>query len=143
MKSMGSSLVIMGTVLVISLLGLVTSLLLVMGVKIEHITLLIPWQVFHGIIILACFVGGIYQAMHFTVLATTEDTFHACLSLFPVVTGIFVIFLWVFVQQLSIRLKYKQQRENEERRRMQHLPLFMEACQGRKMKTQRGMVTEV
>ena len=69
MKSMRKSLVIMGTVLVTSLVGLVTCLLLVMGVKTEQVQLLIPWQVFHAVIILACFVGGFYQAMHYTVLA--------------------------------------------------------------------------
>ena len=78
-RNMKSSLIVMGTVLVISLVGLLTCLLLVMGVKTEQVQLLIPWQVFHVIIIAACFVGGFYQAMHYTVLAEREDTLKACL----------------------------------------------------------------
>ena len=36
-----------------------------------------------------------HQALHFTVLAEKKDTLRACLALFPVVAGIFFIFLWV------------------------------------------------
>jgi hypothetical protein len=110
LKSMRSSLILMTMIMVISLVGLVTCLLLVMGVKTGQVQLFLPWQVYHAVIILACFVGGFYQAMHYTVLAEREDTFKACLSLFPVVAGIFGVFFWVFVNQLFSRMKNKRQR---------------------------------
>jgi len=109
MASMRDSLAIMGGGLVVSFLGLLTCLLLVVGVKTEHRLLLLPWQVYHATAILACLGGGFYQALHFTVLAEDENTFHACLALFPVVAGIFLAFLWVLVYQLALRLRYRRQ----------------------------------
>ena len=109
METMMGSLALMGAVLVITFIGLLTCLLLILGVKTEQRLLLLPWQLYHGAIILGCFGGGLYQAVHYTVLADGDDTFLACLALFPVVGGIFFIFLWVLVHQLAIRLRYRRQ----------------------------------
>merc|ERR1719483_1326669 len=55
MGTMLGSLTLMGAVLVIAFLGLLTCLLLIMGVKTEQRLLLLPWQLYHATVILACF----------------------------------------------------------------------------------------
>ena len=109
MQTMMGSLALMGTVLVIAFIGLLTCLLLILGVKTEQRLLLLPWQVYHATIILGCFGGGFYQALHFSVLAERDDSLLACLALFPVVGGIFFIFIWLLVHQLVVRMRYRRQ----------------------------------
>ena len=109
MQTMMGSLVLMGTVLVIAFIGLLTCLLLILGIKTEQRLLLLPWQLYHAAIILGCFGGGFYQALHFSVLTERDDSLLACLSLFPVVGGIFFIFIWLLVHQQAIRMRYRRQ----------------------------------
>ena len=99
--SLNDSLIILGIVLVVSLVGLVTSLLVVVGVRTEQAKLLLPWRVVHGTVILACYTGGLYQALHYTILVQHQDIVSACLSVCPVVAGIFITFLWVITNQLA------------------------------------------
>ena len=101
-ESMKTSLMIMGILLVISLVGVLTSLLLSLGVKTQHMCLVYPWQVYHVMVVVVCIVGGVYQAIHFTL---EGDTLLGWLSLFPLVTGIFLIFLSILTQQLAIRIR--------------------------------------
>ena len=112
------SLAVMGAVLVITFMGLLTCLLLILGVRTEQRLLLLPWQIFHCGVILACFGGGLYQVLHFTVLSDGSDAFQACFALFPLVGGLFFIFIWVLVHQLAIRLRYRRQMDRviEEKR---------------------------
>ena len=120
METMMDSLAVMGAVLVITFLGLLTCLLLILGVRTEQRLLLLPWQLYHCGVILASFGGGIYQILHFTVLSSRkeEESFQACFALFPIVGGLFFIFIWVLVHQLAIRLRYRGQMERviEEKR---------------------------
>ena len=67
------SLLILAGVLAITFVGLVTNLLLVVGVKTEQRLLLLPWLLYHVIFVLACLGGGLYLALHFTVLSDHED----------------------------------------------------------------------
>ena len=118
METMMDSLAVMGAVLVITFMGLLTCLLLILGVRTEQRLLLLPWQLYHLGVILACFGGGLYQVLYFTVLTDGKDAFHACFALFPVVGGLFFIFIWVLVHQLAIRLRYRRHMERviEEKR---------------------------
>ena len=118
METMMDSLAVMGAVLVVTFMGLLTCLLLILGVRTEQRLLLLPWQLYHLGVILACFGGGLYQVLHFTVLTDGKDAFQACFALFPIVTGLFVIFIWVLVHQLAIRLRYRLHMERviEEKR---------------------------
>ena len=118
METMMDSLAVMGAVLVITFMGLLTCLLLILGVRTEQRLLLLPWQLYHLGVILACFGGGLYQVLYFTVLTDGRDAFHACFALFPVVGGLFFIFIWVLVHQLAIRLRYRRHMERviEEKR---------------------------
>ena len=109
MGTMLGSLTLMGAVLVITFLGLLTCLLLIMGVKTEQRLLLLPWQLYHATVILACFGGGLYEAVYYAVLGEEEDKFLASMALFPIVGGIFVIFIWALVQQFFIRMRYRRQ----------------------------------
>ena len=88
---------------------LLTCLLLILGIKTEQHLLLLPWQLYHGAIILGCFGGGLYQALHYTVLAEREDSLLAYYALFPVAGGIFFLFIWLLVHQLAIRMRYRRQ----------------------------------
>ena len=112
------SLAVMGAVLVITFMGLLTCLLLILGVRTEQRLLLLPWQLYHCGVILACFGGGLYQILHFTVLSDGKDSFQAAFALFPFVGGLFFIFIWVLVHQLAIRLRYRRQMDRviEEKR---------------------------
>ena len=95
--------------LVLTFLGLITNLLLVIGAKTERRFLLLPWLVYHVLFVLACLGGGLYLALHFTVLAEEEEDYvSAVASLFPIVFGIFFIFVWILVDQLFIKLKHKK-----------------------------------
>ena len=109
METMMDSLAVMGALLVITFMGLLTCLLLILGVRTEQRLLLLPWQLYHFGVILACFAGGLYQILHFTVLSDGKDSFQAAFSLFPIVGGLFFIFIWVLVHQLAIRLRYRRQ----------------------------------
>ena len=109
METMMDSLAVMGAVLVITFMGLLTCLLLILGVRTQQRLLLLPWQLYHCGVILACFGGGLYQILHFTVLSDSRDSFQAAFSLFPFVGGMFFIFIWVLVHQLAIRLRYRRQ----------------------------------
>ena len=120
METMMDSLAVMGAVLVITFLGLLTCLLLILGVRTEQRLLLLPWQLYHCAVILASFGGGIYQILHFTILSSSDkkESFQACFALFPIVGGLFFIFIWVLVHQLAIRLRYRGHMERviEEKR---------------------------
>ena len=120
METMMDSLAVMAAVLVITFLGLLTCLLLILGVRTEQRLLLLPWQLYHCGVILASFGGGIYQILYFTVLSSSDkkESFQACFALFPLVGGLFFIFIWVLVHQLAIRLRYRGQIERviEEKR---------------------------
>jgi len=93
---------------VMSLVGLVTCLLLVVGVRTKQAKLLLPWQVMHAAVILACYVGGTYQALHYTLLVETANIVSACLSVCPLVVGIFFTFLLVFTIQLATTIRQDQ-----------------------------------
>ena len=70
---MMDSLAVMGAVLVITFMGLLTCLLLILGVRTEQRLLLLPWQLYHCGVILACFGGGLYQAEWQTGLNRNEN----------------------------------------------------------------------
>ena len=118
METMMGSLALMGTVLVIAFIGLLTCLLLILGTKTEHRLLLLPWQLYHAAIILGCFGGGLYQAFHFTVLAERDDSLLACLALFPLVGGIFLVVLTGILGiclNLSPRVRTRRCRQRDQR----------------------------
>merc|ERR1719219_1845365 len=91
-----------------SFLGVVTNLFLVVGVKLEKGFLLLPWLVFHCIIILMSLGGGVYLGLHFAVLGKCQDYAKTAISMFPIVFGIFFIFVWIMVDQLFVRLRNKK-----------------------------------
>ena len=115
MESMLGSLAVMGSVLVIATIGLVSCLLLILGVKTKQRLLILPWQVFHAVAVLGSTGGGLYQAIHYTRRA---DTLLACLAILPILGGILFIFFCMLVHQLTIRMKYWRQMDKilEEKR---------------------------
>ena len=107
-ESMMGSLAVMGSVLIIATIGLLSCLLLILGVKTKQRLLLVPWQMFHAALILGCFGGGLYQAIHYTALARSPDSLLACLAILPVGGGVLFIFFCLLVHQQSIRMRYRK-----------------------------------
>ena len=94
----------LGCLLVICLLGLVSSLLLVMGLVTRHTKLFLPWIFYHSSLTCLCLVGGLYQSAHFLL----TDTLLSCLAILPIVIAIFLLFFCLFVCQLYRDLRAGQ-----------------------------------
>ena len=90
--------------LIISILGIVSSLLLVMGVVRRSSCMLLPWLTWHVVIILVCIGSGLYLVVYFLLLAEDREEDKAIISATPIIAGIFLIFLWVLVDQLYLQL---------------------------------------
>ena len=97
--------IILVTTLTASLLGLVTTLLLSLGVSRGTPRLFLPWLVWHMLQILGCVGSGLYLVIHFLLLLEERSVTNAILSLIPILAGIFLIFPWVLVDQLYVRYK--------------------------------------
>ena len=93
-------------VICVSVLGLVTTLLLSIGVVRARTELFLPWLVWHMLTILGSIGSGLYLVIHFLLLLEERSVTNAILSLIPILAGIFLIFPWVIVDQLYV--KYKQ-----------------------------------
>ena len=93
-------------VICVSVLGLVTTLLLSIGVIRARTQLFLPWLVWHMLTILGSIGSGLYLVIHFLLLLEERSVTNAILSLIPILAGIFLIFPWVIVDQLYV--KYKQ-----------------------------------
>jgi len=98
--------IILVTTIIGSVVGLVTTLLLSLGVSRARSPLLLPWLVWHMLQILGSVGSGLYLVIHFLLLLEERSVTNAILSLIPILAGIFLIFPWVLVDQLYV--KYKQ-----------------------------------
>ena len=98
--------ILLVVVICVSLLGLVTTLLLSIGVIRARAELFLPWLVWHMLTILGSIGSGLYLVIHFLLLLEERSVTNAILSLIPILAGIFLIFPWVIVDQLYV--KYKQ-----------------------------------
>ena len=99
MDTMMGSLAMMGAILVTAFVGMLTSLLLIVGVKTMRRLLLIPWQSFHALLSLGCLAGGLYQAVHHL----QQHMFWVTLSI-----GSIILLAWFLVQQLSSRMRSRE-----------------------------------
>jgi len=99
------TLIYLAIALSVSLLGIATSLVLVVGVMRKSSCCLLPWLVWHVVIILGCIGLGLYMVIYFTLLANEKEIVKSVVSIGPILAGIFLIFLWVLVDQLYIKLK--------------------------------------
>ena len=98
--------IILVTTMIGSVVGLVTTLLLILGVSRARSPLFLPWLVWHMLQILGLVGSGLYLVIHFLLLLEERSVTNAILSLIPILAGIFLIFPWVLVDQLYV--KYKQ-----------------------------------
>jgi hypothetical protein len=99
------TLIFLAVALVISFLGILSSLVLVVGVLRRSSRCLLPWLVLHVVMILGCIGSGVYLVIYFLVLVEERAVDMAVVSAGQVLAGIFLIFLWVLVDQLYIQLK--------------------------------------
>lgn len=102
------TLIILLVLFVISILGILFSLLVIIGVLQKSPCFLLPWLIFHVFIILLCICVGIYILIHFLVLTEERQVDMALLSVGPILIGIFLIFLWILVDQLFVKLRHIQ-----------------------------------
>eukprot|EP00096_Caligus_rogercresseyi_P002136 TRINITY_DN1401_c0_g1_i3.p1 TRINITY_DN1401_c0_g1~~TRINITY_DN1401_c0_g1_i3.p1 ORF type:complete len:435 (-),score=120.08 TRINITY_DN1401_c0_g1_i3:396-1622(-) len=104
-------------------LGILVNLLLLFGLSCSKRTLFLPWLVFHFMIILGCFALGLFIIIHYTILeprrlASGEEDLEkafdgdsrtaqvmAVVSVVPLLVGIFLMFMWIFVDQLFIQMR--------------------------------------
>merc|ERR1711988_1193212 len=98
--------IILVTTMIGSVVGLVTTLLLILGVSRARSPLFLPWLVWHMLQILGTVASGLYLVIYFLLLLEERNVTNAILSLIPILSGIFLIFPWVLVDQLYV--KYKQ-----------------------------------
>jgi len=85
--------------------GIITSLLLIEGVRRNSPFFLLPWLIFHVIIIIGCFSLGLYLVILFSLLSKEKYILGAVSGLAPILVGIILILLWLPVDQLYIRLR--------------------------------------
>ena len=99
------TLIFMAMALVISFLGILSSLVLLVGVLRRSSCCLLPWLVWHVVMILGCIGSGVYLVIYFLVLVEERAVDMAVVSAGLVLAGIFFIFLWFLVDQLYVQLK--------------------------------------
>lgn len=99
----------LGGLLVVCLLGLVSSLLLVMGLVTKQTKLFLPWLLYHSALTCLCLLGGLYQSGHFLL----TDTLLSCLAIIPIVIAIFLLFFCLFVCQLYRELRASQRGQKQ------------------------------
>ena len=99
----------LGSLLVISLLGLVTSLLLVMGLVTSQAKLFLPWILYHSSLSCLSVLAGLYQCGHFLM----TDPLLCALAILPIVLAIFLIFFCLSVCQLYRQLRERPARPGE------------------------------
>uniref|UniRef100_A0A0K2TYI1 Uncharacterized protein n=1 Tax=Lepeophtheirus salmonis TaxID=72036 RepID=A0A0K2TYI1_LEPSM len=113
-------------------LGILVNLLLLFGLSCNKRTLFLPWLVFHFMIILGCFALGLFIIIHYTILepskrANGEEEYEkafdgdsqttqamAVVSVIPLLVGIFLMFMWIFVDQLFIQMRAMKKKKNIE-----------------------------
>eukprot|EP00092_Neocalanus_flemingeri_P005484 GFUD01005914.1.p1 GENE.GFUD01005914.1~~GFUD01005914.1.p1 ORF type:complete len:212 (-),score=45.21 GFUD01005914.1:298-933(-) len=100
------------TVLIISLgvsfSGILSSSLLLVGVRTQSRYLLVPWVVVNVLVLLALLVTGSYLVMYFTLVKEEKDYVLAAMSSSLIMISIFLIFITILVVKLFIRMKQKQ-----------------------------------
>ena len=99
------TLVVGSIVVIISFLGILSSLSLIVGVLRRSSCFLLLWLVWHLVIILSLFGTGLYLVINFTLLVDEMEVLKVVASTGPVLAGIFLIFIWVLVDQLFIQIK--------------------------------------
>jgi len=113
-RSIDTRPLLMALVFVISLSGLSSSVSLIVGTIFRYPCCLLPWLVWHMIVILLAIGSGFYLVIHFTLLVHQKDLVSAVVSLGPILLGVFLIFIWILVDQFYIKLRrLKQPRVTE------------------------------
>lgn len=98
--------IVLLSTIVASILGCLTTILLIIGVSRKSSLLFLPWLVWHMLEILGSVASGLYLVIYFLLLIEERNVTNSILSLVPILAGIFLIFPWVLVDQLYV--KYKQ-----------------------------------
>ena len=82
--------------------------MVVIGVVRRCSCFLLPWLAWHVVMVLACLGSGLYILVHFLLLVEERAEEKAVLGAAPLLAGVFLIFLWVLVDQLYIQLRQTQ-----------------------------------
>jgi len=99
-------LIILVVTIIVSIIGILTTIILILAVTKRSSMLMLPWLIWHMGTILGSVASGLYLVIYFLLLLEERNVTNAILSLIPILSGIFLIFPWVLVDQLYV--KYKQ-----------------------------------
>ena len=103
-RSLRISVPVLAVCLGLALLGLLTAVLLLIAVRTSSRLLFLPWLIFNVLVIVSLLASGLFLVVHFTLLLEERDYLSAALSSPVLLLGIFLIFIWVLVDQLFISL---------------------------------------
>ena len=94
--------------LALAVFGLLTAILLLIGVRTSIRMLFLPWLIFNVLVIISLLAAGLYLIIRFSLLLEEPDYLRAALSSPIVLLGIFLIFIWVLVDQLFLALGHRK-----------------------------------
>ena len=103
-RSLRISVPVLAVCLGLAFLGFLTAVLLLLGVRTSSRLLFLPWLIFNVLVIVSLLASGLFLVIHFTLLLEERDYLSAALSSPVLLLGIFLIFIWVLVDQLFISL---------------------------------------
>jgi len=98
-------LIILVVTIIISIIGILTTIILILAVTKRSSMLMLPWLIWHMVAILGTVASGLYLVIYFLLLLEERNVTNAILSLIPILSGIFLIFPWVLVDQLYVKCK--------------------------------------
>jgi len=99
---------LLGVCLALAVFGLLTAILLLIGVRTSIRMLFLPWLIFNVLVIISLLAAGLYLIIRFSLLLDEPDYLRAALSSPLVLLGIFLIFIWVLVDQLFLALGHRK-----------------------------------
>ena len=99
---------VLAVILLILFTGFLTSMMLIVSVKTDKRYFILPWLVFHLIVIFVMVVGGTTLLLHFVI--NKKQFRRATLCSIPIVTGLLFIFIWMKVYQKMFLIKSREKK---------------------------------
>ena len=94
--------------LLIIFIGFLSSILLISGAETENSFLLLPWLVFHLLVVILLFVGGTALLLNFII--NYKQFNRAAVCSVPIMTGSLFMFIWMKVYQEMFLIKNRARR---------------------------------
>ena len=98
-------------VLWVIFIGFLTSLMLIVSVKTDNSSFILPWLVFHLLAIFIMLLGGTALILHFII--NNKQFKRAALCIVPIMTSLLFIFIWVKVYQEMLIIKRWEKKQKD------------------------------